>query len=117
MKFKHAFIAPLAGAALLAACSPAGGAAPPTSIPFVVSQPTRQASAPTPEIPAREPAELGLSGKLLYVQGKAGIALFDLASGKINMVFEPPAEGQVSAASLSPDGKSIVMSYSPPPEP
>jgi len=101
-----------------AACSNPGGAQPPTSIPLVVPQQSPQTLvAPTPAIPSHTPAELGLSGRLLYVQGKAGIFLFDLASGKINPVFQPPQDGLVGAASLSPDGKSIVMSYSPPPDP
>jgi Tol biopolymer transport system component len=99
-------------------CSNPSGAAPPTSIPFLIPQSTPATRiAPTPVIPAREPADLGLTGKLLYVQGKAGIALFDLENGTIDMLFEPPTDGQVSAASISPDGKWIVMSYSPPPEP
>lgn len=101
-----------------AACSNPGGAQPPTSIPLVAPPPTVQTRvAPTPAIPSRTPAELGLSGRLLYVQGKAGIFMFDLSSGKINPVFQPPQDGLVGAASLSPDGKQIVMSYSPPPDP
>ena len=73
-------------------------------------------AAPTPAIPSHTPAELGLSGRLLYVRGQAGVFLFDLTTGKISPVFQPPQDGLVSAASLSPDGKWIVMSYSPPPD-
>lgn len=111
------FIAALLAVLAFAACS-GSDAQPPTSIPLIVAPATAQTHvAPTPVIPARTPAELGLSGRLLYVQGQAGVFLFDLSSGKIAPVFQPPRDGLVGGASLSPDGKLVVMSYSPPPDP
>lgn len=111
-----------AGAILVAsltACSGTGSALPPTSIPLFNPQgaPAQTRVAPTAVIPARAPADTGLSGKLVYVQGKAGIAVLDLKTGNLSYLFQPPKDGLVSAASLSPDGKWIVMSYSPPPDP
>jgi Tol biopolymer transport system component len=117
---------PLCAAALwavtlsLAACSaggfPGSNSAPPTSIPYAPPGSNPQAlAAPTPQIPAKTPADLHLSGRLFFVQGHAGITLLDLATNRVTTVFKPPADSLVSAASLSPDGKHIVMSYSPPP--
>lgn len=120
---RTALAATLVGALWLIACSAGGfpgsnGAPPPTSIPFLAPSGAQQTSAaPTPAIPAHTPAELHLSGRLLFVQGQAGVKMFDLATSTITTVFEPPKDGLVGAASLSPDGKWIVMSYSPPPDP
>lgn len=101
----------------LIACS-AGGAPAPTPIPAgLVPGAASMNGSPTSIIPIRTPADLALSGRLLFVQGKAGIAVLDLATGQVSNLFQPPTDGLVSAVSLSPDGQWIVMSYSPPPEP
>jgi len=68
-------------------------------------------------------ASLNLSGKLVYSMGAVDeddnyivqIQVLDLATGKITVTYRAPLNGWIYYASASPDGKQIVMSYSPPP--
>ena len=105
----------------LAACAPA--AAP------VVASPTRTPppSATVPSVGTTSPIpttivpvlwqDLGLSGRLVFVEGAQRITDLDLVSGALRILFEAPLGGWVTSASLSPDGQSIAIAYSEPPPP
>jgi Tol biopolymer transport system component len=41
---------------------------------------------------------------------------WDFASNTITPIFLPPQNGVVASSALSPDGKTLVMAYAPPPE-
>lgn len=79
--------------------------------------PSSGAQTPTPtQTPAPLPwAAFSVGGVLVYTQGAAGIKTLDLATGEINSLFAPPDNTWLTAAAVSPDGKTIVMAYSPPP--
>jgi len=66
--------------------------------------------------------DLKLTGKLVYTaSGQDGntpymrIQMLDLATGKGATVFQAPSNGFIYFASVSPDGKALIMAYSPPP--
>jgi Tol biopolymer transport system component len=63
-------------------------------------------------------AALNLSGKLVFTAGTAGIVQLDLSSGQATILFRPadPQNAYVTAQSVSPDGKNLVMAYAPPPQ-
>ncbi len=68
-------------------------------------------------------ASLNLSGKLVYSMGAVNkdnnyivqIQILDLATGVITVVYTAPLNAWIYYVSVSPDGKQLVMSYSPPP--
>ncbi len=83
-----------------------------TPVPGVVQTQTptqTQAATPLPW------AAFNLTGSLIYTQGAAGIKKLDLATGEISSLLTPPANAWLTSAALSPDGKTIVAAYSPPP--
>jgi Tol biopolymer transport system component len=100
---------------LLAACSagtkPLGSQATPvaTSAARVVGQPFA--------VPLTW-AALHLTGKLVFTAGTAGIGQLDLSSGQATVLFRPadPQNAYVTGQTVSPDGKSLVLAYAPPPE-
>ncbi|MBM4423303.1 MAG: hypothetical protein FJ030_07910 [Chloroflexi bacterium] len=99
----------------LSACSieisdPTAAATAASQLPGATPAPTR---APTLAAPAWE--TLGLTGSLIYTQGAQGIKRLDLATGNIDSVFTPPEDAWLTAAAVSPDGKTLVMAYAPPP--
>lgn len=113
----------LIGAALLAACSvqvsssnngdsytllPMATAIPtPTSPPAVPIEP--------PSLPALSlPSSVKLTGHLVYIQGVRSVVKLDLASGQIVTLFEGKDNAWITGASVSPDGKQVVMAYAPP---
>jgi Tol biopolymer transport system component len=102
------------GGIWLAACS-ASATAPSPTAPGLILIPT--SGTPLPTIPPASPQALGLQGHLLLAQGTLGIAEFDLQTATFKTLFQPPENGIVNSASLSPDGTQIVLSYSPPPDP
>ncbi len=64
---------------------------------------------------------LNLAGKLVYIAGIVkdndlliDVQSLDLATGEITTIFQTPADGWIDAAAISPDGKQLVVSYSPP---
>jgi Tol biopolymer transport system component len=62
------------------------------------------------------PSSLGLQGRLIMTGAGLGISEYDLASDKLITLYEPPAQGFVGAASVSPDGSQIVYTYAAPPK-
>jgi Tol biopolymer transport system component len=65
---------------------------------------------------------LNLTGMLVYtMSGQDGntaymrIQALDLASGAGTTIFQAPQNGFIYFATVSPDGKTLVMAYSPPP--
>lgn len=125
----------------LAACSPVPTPSPaaPTPAPdeggtqaeTITASPELPAP-PSPTLPASTAIaatweHLNLTGQLVFImaaqdpQNPAGftpaIVRLDLASGALTTIFEAPANAWVTAASVSPDGKQMLMAYAPPPEP
>jgi Tol biopolymer transport system component len=60
-------------------------------------------------------SNLGLSGRLIFTEGEAGISVLDLATGAERKIFQPPAGAWLTAAAASSDGQTVVISYAPPP--
>ncbi len=81
-------------------------------------QPANQPlTASTPEGPPSW-AGNGYTGRLvLILYGPTGNTLteLDLASGRMTTLFQAPENSWLSAAVVSPDGRQILLAYSPPP--
>ncbi len=108
MKTKLSLIFPLL-ALLLVACS-----VEITEVTPVSATPTRVPAAATP-LPW---ADLSLTGQLIFLRGEGdmrqSLVKLDLASGALLPLFDPPDEGRLSNAAISPDGTQVVMIYAPP---
>ena len=67
-------------------------------------------------------AHLNLTGKLIYAMGGVDAAnnyivqiqSLDLVTGNLTLLYSTPLHAQIYYISVSPDGKQLVMSYSPP---
>src|ERR1041384_1662892 len=67
-------------------------------------------------------ANLNLSGKLVYSLGALDkntnlivqLQALDLLNGSLNVLYSAVQDGWIYYAAVSPDGKEIAMSYSPP---
>ena len=64
---------------------------------------------------------LNITGKLVYTTALiqndrqlVNIQILDLTTGKITIVFQTPDGGWVDAATVSPDDKQLMLSYTPP---
>ena len=93
---------------------------PPAAIPSVAGSADVTAISTT-NIPVTW-ADLNLSGELIYTNGIVKEDVFhlqieslDLASGDITTIFNAPKYSWVYYIAVSPDGKQLLMSYSPPP--
>ncbi len=87
----------------LAACSPA---------------PQTPVLPPTPTLPAPvDFAAEGLTGRIIYAGSNLGVWELNPATGAQRPLFQPadPANAWVTSATVSPDGRIIVMAYAPPP--
>jgi Tol biopolymer transport system component len=123
----------LATAFALAACSitlsdvtPGPTSGHVTEVATVDSAPT-QAGVPTVGIiqtstpgvtplPASVPwADLNLTGSLIYTQGKLGLFKLNLVTGEKTILLAHNEKMWLSAQATSPDGKTIIVAYSPPP--
>ena len=67
-------------------------------------------------------ASLNLSGKLIYNMGAVEndnyivrVLSLDLVTGQVTTIYRAPTNAWVYYVSVSPDGKQLVMSFSPPP--
>jgi Tol biopolymer transport system component len=60
-------------------------------------------------------ADLNLTGSLIYTQGKLGILKLDLVTGEKIEMLAHNEKMWLSAEALSPDGKTLLIAYSPPP--
>ena len=111
-----AALALLTGCAIsLTDATPVSTVEVPTGAPPNQPSPTREGGAT--ESGTTEPSwtSLGLSGRLLYSLGAQGIRELDLATGENKVVFAPPKNAWLTAASVSPDGQQIALAYAPPP--
>ncbi len=66
-------------------------------------------------------ANLNLTGKLVYIAAnnttaKVGIQSLDLETGDLVTIFQVPQRGWSDAAAVSPDHKTLILTYSPPME-
>lgn len=99
---------------------------PPTFVSVPTSAPPTDSSSQTnivttTQIPVTW-GDLGLTGRLVYINGlvvdnifSLQIQILDLVTGKITTVFDAPKYSWVYYVTVSPDNKQIVFSYSPPP--
>ena len=67
-------------------------------------------------------ASLNLTGKLIYNMGSiendyyiVRVRSLDLVTGQMTTIYRAPINAWVYYVSVSPDGKQVVMSFSPPP--
>lgn len=99
---------------LLVACSVEITEVTPVSSPDWLTTPTAPPVAATP-LPW---AELGLTGQLIFLKYEGdmrqSLVKLDLVSGTLTTLFDPPDQGRLSNAAVSPDGTQIVMIYAPP---
>ncbi len=93
----------LAFAVFLVAC---GGAGSPSPDP-------PEASDPGTPLTADAIAELGLSGRLIYSQGEAGLLALDLVTGTPEILLAPQAGTTVEGVAVSPDGGQLAIAYTP----
>jgi Tol biopolymer transport system component len=118
----HPFLIMLCIAALMVLLAGCGGS--PTSVPT----PITFSSAPGPTGTALDnggqyqptisvPADLHLTGQLIFSDYALGVVRLDFATSQITRIYQPPENGSVNAAALSPDGKKLLITYSPPPDP
>jgi Tol biopolymer transport system component len=94
----------------------------PSAAPSAASAATQPVS-PRSATPAW--ADLKLGGSLIFITGTASIASatgrvpalarLRLDTGRLQTVFQPAVGAALTAAAVSPDGRRIVMAYSPPP--
>ena len=97
-----------------------------TAITGNATQPSRVGNPllPTTTIPVTW-GNLNLTGKLIYINAQQGsdgnpvlsINALDLVTGVITTIFQGPEISWVYYASVSPDERQLVMSYSSPPQP
>ena len=93
-----------------------------------LGQPPSKTAMPSPVAPLAATqipvtwANLDLTGKLVYIMGypdpdnnyRVHIRMLDLKTGEVTTVYTTPVNGWIYHISVSPDGKQVVMSYSPP---
>jgi Tol biopolymer transport system component len=68
-------------------------------------------------------ANLNLTGKLVYSMGsidrdnnyRIQVQILDLVTGEVTTLYTTPINAWIYYISVSPDGKQVVMSFSPPP--
>jgi Tol biopolymer transport system component len=94
----------------------------PTQTPIIIEQDPGSAIPSKKQVPITW-GNLDLTGRLVYISVKVienslqtGIEVLDLGSGEVTTVFTAPAYGVIYDLALSPDGRQLLMSYSPPAE-
>ena len=87
----------------------------------VVTNPVTSANNETTQIPVTW-STLNLTGKLIYSMGAnendiyvIRVLSLDLRTGQVTTIYQAPTGAWVYYASVSPDAKHLVMSFSPPP--
>lgn len=101
---KHILIALAVMLLLLAGCA-AGSAAATQAIPTT-----------TPRALLVSPADLKLSGRIIFTGSATSIDAYDLSTNKIVPLYTTPRNGFVTGEAVSPGGKQVVFSYAPPPK-
>ncbi len=75
-----------------------------------------QTYTPAPATAAAVPwADLNLTGSFVYSQGKLGLLKLNLTTGEVTTLLAHDEKMWLSAQATSPDGKTIIIAYSPPP--
>lgn len=115
-------------ALFLTSCTVATNPQPAETLPLVVSplpvatQPLSSSVAPTPaRIPVTWSA-LQLTGKLIFAVSDSDangnlvmdVQQLDLITGGITTIFQTPPDGIIDSVVISPDQKTLIMSYAPP---
>ena len=128
MQRRVSLIMLLALALFLTGCTVATGPQSAATLPPAVSsapvatQPgTTSGSSAPDKIPVTWSA-LHLTGKLIFVvsasDSNANLVMdvqqLDLGTGGIKTIFQTPPDGYIESAVVSPDNKTLVMSYAPP---
>ena len=109
-------------ALLLAACSirvtDMGQTATPVVRSTIAVELPTSTSLTVPTAPPTQPAIAlpthFLTGHLIYIQGIRTLVKLDLGTGRLTTLFDGTGNAWITAASVSPDGKQIVMAYAPP---
>lgn len=85
-----------------------------TEVTPVSATPTRVPTTATP----LSWTDRSLTGQLIFLKYEGdmrqSLVKLDLSSGELTSLFDPPDQGRLSNAALSPDGTQIVMIYAPP---
>ncbi len=126
---KRFFLIPaLVLALVLTSCTVATGPQPAATLsPAVSSAPiaTQPGTTSGPSAPDKIPvtwSALHLTGKLIFVVSASDansnlvmdVQQLDLGTGGITTLFQTPPDGYIDSAVVSPDHKTLVMSYAPP---
>jgi Tol biopolymer transport system component len=112
----------------LGSCTIATTPQPSATLPPAISTApyaTQPGSTSGSSAPAKIPvtwSALQLSGKLIYVvsaSDSAGnlvmqVQQLDLGTGSVTTIFQTPPNGYIDSAVISPDQKTLLMSYAPP---
>ena len=92
----------------------------PSTVNSSTIQTPTQGNPPAVKIPVTW-GDMNLAGKLVYIAGLVkgsdlliDVQSLDLATGEVATIFQAPSDGWIDAAAVSPDGKQLVISYSPP---
>jgi Tol biopolymer transport system component len=111
-------------ALMIASCAievPQSSANRPDPTPKVVVTDSGANNNDTTQIPVTW-ASLNLTGKLIYNMGSiendnyiVRVRSLDLVTGQVTTIYRAPINAWVYYVSVSPDGKQVVMSFSPPP--
>ena len=111
----------LAAMVALAACSGSATPPPASATPSVILSPPPPGPTvpvPTPAPPTITlPADLDLSGQLIFTDSRQGVGRLDLTTAEVTILYRPPEYAFVNSAALAPDGETLVLAYSPPPDP
>ncbi len=110
----------LIGVMLLAACSIKVSGNSDNNQGYILVTNTPPAPTPTSAAnvaitlePISIPADLKLSGHLVYGRGVSTLVRLDLATGQLTKLFSAGGNAWITGASVSPDDKQIVMAFSP----
>jgi dipeptidyl aminopeptidase/acylaminoacyl peptidase len=129
----YAIMSILAVTIALSACESGAATPPPTPLTFaqtpgaapMVGTPATSAPIATAQGYATQPYQpiilmppgLKLSGKLIFADYRVGIVRFEFSTRKIVPIYQLPPYSFVNSVMLSPDGRTLLMAYGPPPDP
>jgi hypothetical protein len=119
MSKRYAFTGWLVFAYVISGCSVEISQPPVAISPVASTQNPNESPAPA-KIPVTW-GNLNLSGKLVYVaandtSARVSVQSLDLKTGDLVTIFQVPQRGWVDAVAVSPDYKTLLLSYSPPME-
>lgn len=121
MKLKYLsplFALYLAACAIVAPARAPAGPSPTFDAPSILATPTYPATPPPSATFAPTTSHitaLGLSGKMIYTQGLAGLWQIDLSTGAQTQLWKLPDKGYIAGVAASPDGTRLALTYAAPP--